>query len=78
MLVALRLPAKQDRDAIEGWVKGQADNALAAEVLGSLSRLQRREGWIWAPEQDVLVRRTFPPDHHLRFDAHAGPRRGTR
>jgi len=61
VLVVLRLPAKQDRDAVEGWVKGQADDAAAAEVLGSLSRLQRGEGWIWAPEEDMLVRRTFPP-----------------
>lgn len=61
VLVALRLPAKQDRDAIQGWISGQADTAEASEVLGSLSRLQRGEGWVWAPEQGVLERTHFPP-----------------
>jgi uncharacterized protein len=60
VLVAMRMPAKQDRDAIQGWIQGQADSAEAAQVLGSLSRLQRGEGWIWAPEQGVLLRQTFP------------------
>lgn len=59
-LVAMRLPASQDRKAIELWIKGQADEAKAAGLLGSLASLKRGEGWIWAPEQGVLSRHVFP------------------
>ena len=74
VLVALRLPAKQDRDAIQGWISGQADTAEASEVLGSLSRLQRGEGWVWAPEQGVLRRTHFPPIR--TFDSMRTPEHG--
>ena len=74
VLVALRLPAKQDRDAIQGWISGQADTAEASEVLGSLSRLQRGEGWVWAPEQGVLERTHFPPIR--TFDSMRTPEHG--
>lgn len=59
-VVAMRLPAPQDRKAIEAWIKGQADEDQAADVLASLAKLQKGEGWLWAPEQDVLTRGTFP------------------
>ncbi len=59
-LVAMRLPAPQDRKAIEDWIKGQADIEQAREVLGSLSKLNRGEGWVWAPDVGVLARETFP------------------
>lgn len=59
-LIAMRLPAPQDRKAIEEWIKGQADVGQATEVLGSLSRLGRGEGWVWAPDHGVLQRLSFP------------------
>ncbi|HEV2098726.1 MAG TPA: DUF87 domain-containing protein [Stellaceae bacterium] len=59
VLVAMRMPAAQDRAAIEAWIKGQADIDQARELLGSLSKLQRGEGWIWAPEEGVLERHQF-------------------
>jgi DNA segregation ATPase FtsK/SpoIIIE-like protein len=59
-LVAMRLTAPQDRKAIEDWIKGQADAVQGREVLNTLAKLQRGEGWVWAPEQDVLVREQFP------------------
>ncbi|MGE3175837.1 MAG: DUF87 domain-containing protein [Vicinamibacterales bacterium] len=59
-LIALRLPATQDRKAVEGWIKGQADEADAERVLASLARLQLGEGWIWAPHHNVLSRVKFP------------------
>jgi hypothetical protein len=73
-LIAMRLPAKQDRDAIEGWIKGQADVEKAAEVLGSLSRLDRGAGWVWAPDVDVLARTVFPPIR--TFDSMRTPEHG--
>ncbi len=59
-LIAMRLPATQDRKAIELWIRGQADEGQAAKVLGSLASLQRGEGWIWSPEHSVLDRVKFP------------------
>lgn len=45
-LIAMRLPAPQDRKAVEEWIKGQADAEEGRAVLASLSRLQRGEGWV--------------------------------
>jgi hypothetical protein len=59
-LIAMRLTAPQDRKAILAWVEGQADAAQAKAVLESLARLQRGEGWVWAPEHDLLERVQFP------------------
>lgn len=59
-LVAMRLPSSQDRKAVELWIKGQADEDQAAEVMGSLASLQRGEGWIWSPAANVLSRVKFP------------------
>ena len=60
-LVAMRLPAPQDRKAIEEWVKGQADESKAKDLLGSLAGLQRGEGWVWAPEDGILAREFSDP-----------------
>jgi hypothetical protein len=59
-LIAMRLTAPQDRKAIQAWVEGQADANEAREVLASLAKLQRGEGWVWAPELGLLNRTTFP------------------
>lgn len=60
-LVALKLTSPQDRKAIEGWVAGNADADQAKEVITSLPRLGRGEGWIWSPAAGVLDRTIFPP-----------------
>jgi hypothetical protein len=59
-LIAMRLTAPQDRKAIQAWVEGQADASKAKAVLESLASLKRGEGWVWAPEHDLLERVTFP------------------
>lgn len=59
-LVAMRLPAPQDRKAIEAWVQGHADAAEAKKVLDSLARLKRGEGWVWCPGEGILERTQFP------------------
>ncbi len=59
-LIAMRLPSSQDRAAVEAWVKGQADESQAKDMMKSLASLQRGEGWLWAPEQNVLERVKFP------------------
>lgn len=59
-LIAMKLTSPQDRKAIEAWVQGSADVDQAKDVLTSLSKLQRGEGWVWSPAAGVLERRTFP------------------
>ena len=70
-LIAMRLTAPQDRNAINAWVEGQADKDQAKAVLGSLASLQRGEGWVWAPELDMLSRVTFP--RITTFDSSRSP-----
>ena len=73
-MVCMRLPAPQDRKAVEAWIHGQADDEKGREVLASLPKLSRGEGWLWAPEHDVLDRRTFPKI--ITFDSSATPEAG--
>src|SRR5271167_2501288 len=44
ILIAIKLTASQDRDAIGGWIEGQADRQEGKRILGDLPRLQRGEG----------------------------------
>ena len=59
-LIAMRLTAPQDRNAIKAWVEGQADVARGKAVLESIAQLPRGEGWVWAPELGFLERVPFP------------------
>jgi hypothetical protein len=59
-LIAMRLIAPQDRQAVEDWIEDNADEKKAAEILSSLAMLKTGHGWIWAPEIGVLERVTFP------------------
>lgn len=59
-LVAMRLIAPQDRNAVEEWIKDNADAKQGREIISSLATLKTGQGWIWAPELDVLERVTFP------------------
>ena len=49
ILIAMKLTASQDRDAIGGWIEGQADRQEGKRILGDLPRLPRGEGYLWAP-----------------------------
>jgi uncharacterized protein len=44
ILIAMKLTASQDRDAIGAWIEGQADRQEGKRILGDLPRLQRGEG----------------------------------
>lgn len=59
-LVALRLIAPQDRNAIREWVKEWADEATGAEMMQSLPSLPTGVGWVWSPELGVLHKGRFP------------------
>lgn len=58
-LIAMRTSSPQDREAIKSWVEGNADRAKAREVMDSLAALPVGEGWVWAPDFDVLERTKF-------------------
>jgi DNA helicase HerA-like ATPase len=53
-LIALGVTSPQDRDAVKAWVDGNADREQAKRVYESLARLPVGEGWIWAPDHDLL------------------------
>lgn len=73
-LVALKLTAKQDRDAIGGWIEGQADAAEGRAILASLPSKQRGEGVLWIPARGILAHVTFPPK--ATYDSSRTPGRG--
>lgn len=75
-LVALKLTAKQDRDAIGGWIEGQADTAEGKAILASLPSKQRGEGVLWIPGRGILERVAFPGK--ATFDSSRTPKRGER
>ncbi|MBO0881498.1 MAG: ATP-binding protein, partial [Mycobacterium sp.] len=55
-LVALRVAAPQDRDAIRDWVRGQGDEQTWSKIAPSLPGLANGECWWWIPEKHVLQR----------------------
>src|SRR3954453_17568520 len=59
-LIALGVTSPQDRNAVKAWVDGNADIDQAKIVYDSLAKLPVGEGWIWAPDHDLLERVKFP------------------
>jgi uncharacterized protein len=76
ILIAMKLTASQDRDAIGAWIEGQADRQEGKRILGELPRLQQGEGYLWAPSHEQLERVRFPAIR--TFDSSRTPRRGER
>jgi uncharacterized protein len=76
LLIAMKLTASQDRDAIGAWIEGQADRQEGKRILGELPRLQQGEGYLWAPGRDILQQVRFPAIR--TFDSSRTPRRGER
>jgi uncharacterized protein len=64
----------QDRDAVKAWVDGNADRDQARKVYDSLAKLPVGEGWIWAPDYDLLEHVKFPAIRTL--DASKTPKAG--
>jgi hypothetical protein len=76
ILIAMKLAASQDRDAIGAWIEGQADRQEGKRILADLPRLHRGEGYVWAPGYALLERLAFPPIR--TFDSSRTPKRGER
>lgn len=73
-LLAFRLTASQDRDALDAWIEGQADKAQGKAIKDALPTFQVGEGIVWLPAHGILERRPFPPK--LTFDSSRKPKRG--
>jgi len=76
ILISMKLTASQDRDAVGGWIEGQADRAEGKRILAELPRLGQGEGYLWAPSDGVLARVSFPRIHS--FDSSRTPQRDAR
>jgi uncharacterized protein len=76
ILIAMKLTSSQDRDAIGGWIEGQADRQEGKRILSDLPRLPRGEGYLWAPGHSILDRVEFPAIR--TFDSSRTPKRGER
>jgi len=73
-LIAMRVLAPHDRDAVKSWIDGCGDPAHGRDVLNSLAQLKRGEGWVWYPEGGHLLRTQFPGIR--TFDSSATPTEG--
>jgi hypothetical protein len=76
ILIAMKLTASQDRDAVGAWIEGQADREQGKAILGNLPRLKTGEGYLWSPGHDILAQVSFPPNR--TFDSSRTPKRGER
>lgn len=74
ILVAMKLTSSQDRDAIGGWIEGQADRAEGKRILADLPRLTRGEGLCLGTGRRRARARGVPVHPHVRQLAHAQAR----
>ena len=75
-LLLMRIRGPQDRAAAEEWIKGHASKADAAEVVNGLAGLEVGEGYIYAPDVEMLERVRFPMIKTL--DTSSTPKAGER
>lgn len=73
-LIAFKLTASQDRDAVGAWIEGQADKQQGKQILASLPAMQRGQGVVWVPGRGILTTASFPAKH--TFDSSRTPKRG--
>ena len=64
ILIAMKLTSSQDRDAVGGWIEGQP-TGRRQRIHDDLPRLQRGEGYLWAPGRGILERTAFPSNSDL-------------
>jgi uncharacterized protein len=74
MLIAMGCSHPLDLDAIDKWIRRNADPKLAAEMLTSLPSLPRGEAWAWNPSQHLFKRVAIRRRH--TFDSGATPKAG--
>lgn len=75
-LIAFKLTSSQDRNALGGWVEGQADAGDWKIIHADLPTLERGKGIVWLPGRGVLDAVAFPAKK--TFDSSRTPKRGER
>ena len=73
-LIAMRLIAPQDRDAVKAWIGEWDSEGRGKDIINSLPSLSTGEGWLWAPEIEFLKLIKFPMIK--TFDSSAAPKNG--
>lgn len=73
-LIAMKLTASQDRDALGAWIEGVGDRATGREMLAALPAMSQGQGIVWIPARGTLVTATFPPK--VTYDSSRTPKRG--
>lgn len=73
-LVAFKLTASQDRDALDSWIEGQADKAQGKALKDALPAMAIGQGVVWLPAHGVLKTASFPQKE--TFDSSRTPKRG--
>ena len=73
-LVAMKLTSSQDRDALEGWIEGQADRNEWKIMRAQLPTLERGQGVLWLPGRGICKVAKFPKND--TFDSSRTPKRG--
>ena len=63
-LLAFKLTASQDRDALDAWIEGQADKAHGKAIKDALPTFKVGEGLVWLPARSILRRQPFPQRSH--------------
>jgi len=74
MLIAMGCSHPLDLEAIDKWVRSNADAKLAKEMISSLPSLPRGEAWVWNPAQHIFKRIAVRQRH--TFDSGATPKAG--
>lgn len=74
MLVALGCSHPLDLDAIDKWVRRNADAKLAKEMMESLPSLPRGVAWVWNPAQHLFKKISIR--QRRTFDSGATPKAG--
>ena len=73
-IIAMKLTARQDRDAVGGWVESTADRSEWKAIDAKLPTMQKGHGVIWIPARAILQGVVFP--QKKTFDSSATPKRG--
>lgn len=73
-LLAFKLTAPQDIDALDSWIDGQADKTQGKAIKDALPTFPIGEGIVWLPGHGILARKYFPTK--LTYDSSRKPKRG--
>jgi hypothetical protein len=73
-LLAFKLTATHDRNALDAWIEGQADVGQAKAIKDALPTFEIGQGVVWLPGRSVLTTASFPPK--VTFDSSRTLKRG--